>query len=145
MPATDKVIFVNRINCHGDRRRFDLVAPVLKQLIGLTKCIVLDFVALIAFAQLPWSGIDADLTPLTKCRLNRHFVIKAQHSVGLNSSPPDQPHAEVLNDTLHQSPHHLTSTQPSRSHGRSQLGIMPLEHGNRSTHLAAQGVDVNLT
>ncbi|NBQ80400.1 MAG: hypothetical protein EBT99_17675 [Betaproteobacteria bacterium] len=89
MPATDKVIFVNRINCHGDRRRFDLVAPVLKQLIGLTKCIVLDFVALIAFAQLPWLGIDADLTPLTKCRLNRHFVIKAQHSVGLNSRPPN--------------------------------------------------------
>jgi hypothetical protein len=60
MPRTDKVLFVNRINCHVGRRRFDLVAPVVKQLIGLTKCIVRDFVALIAFAQLPWLGIGAN-------------------------------------------------------------------------------------
>ena len=30
---------------------------------------------------------------------------------------------------------HLTSTQPSRSHRSRQFRIMPLQHGNRSTHL----------
>ncbi|NCW97748.1 MAG: hypothetical protein EBW71_01980 [Betaproteobacteria bacterium] len=43
-----------------------------------TKNIVRDFVTLIVCAQTPQSEIDADLTPLTKCRLNRHFVIKAE-------------------------------------------------------------------
>ena len=44
--------------------------------------------------------------------------------------------AVVLNDT---------SPQPSRSHGRRQFRIMPLQNGNRSTHLTAQGVDVYVT
>ena len=49
---------------------------------SLKKSTIGDFVTLLARAQTPQSEIDADLTPLTKCRLNRHFVIKAKRHEG---------------------------------------------------------------
>ena len=38
---------------------------------GYIKYTVRGFMPLVVCAQLPRSGIDADLTPLTKCRFNR--------------------------------------------------------------------------
>ena len=50
--------------------------------VRLTKSTIGDFVTLLARAQTPQSEIDADLTQLTKCRFNRHFVIKAKRHEG---------------------------------------------------------------